>query len=65
MSDTLPLYAQLKEIIITDIQAGRLAPGNQLPSQRELCRRHNMSHMTVRRALDELKNLAEGKKPEQ
>lgn len=56
MSDTLPLYAQLKEIIIDDIQSGRLAYGDQLPSQRELCRHYNMSHMTVRRALDELKN---------
>lgn len=56
MSDTLPLYAQLKETIINDINDGRLAPGDQLPSQRQLGQTYNMSHMTVRRALDELKN---------
>jgi GntR family transcriptional regulator len=56
MSSVMPLYAQLKETIIADISSGVLVPGDQLPSQRELCRRYEMSHMTVRRALDELKN---------
>lgn len=56
MSQVLPLYAQLKEAIIAEIKQGGLSPGHQLPSQRELCHTYNMSHMTVRRALDELKN---------
>ena len=56
MIQNLPLYAQLKEIIIDQIERGELAPGDQIPSQRELCKRHKMSHMTVRRAINELIN---------
>ena len=50
----LPLYAQLKEEIIAAIARGDLARGDQIPSQRVLCERHGMSHMTVRRAIGEL-----------
>src|SRR5262249_6010141 len=50
----LPLYAQLKEEIIAAVGRGELAPGDQIPSQRVLCERHSMSHMTVRRAIREL-----------
>jgi len=50
----LPLYAQLKEQIIAVIARGGLAPGDQIPSQRVLCERYGMSHMTVRRAISEL-----------
>jgi GntR family transcriptional regulator len=50
----LPLYAQLKEEIIARITHGELEPGDRLPSQRELCEQHNMSHMTVRRVINEL-----------
>lgn len=52
------LYAQLKEQIIHDVETGKYAPGDQLPSQRELVQQFNMSHMTVRRAISEL--LTEG-----
>jgi len=34
--------------------AGSLKPGDKLPTQKELCTQFNTSHMTVRRALDEL-----------
>lgn len=54
MNAALPMYAQLKETIISSIVRGELKPGNQLPSQRSLCERYDMSHMTVRRALAEL-----------
>ncbi len=53
-----PLYAQLKESIILDLESGKIKPGDRLPSQRELCQHFNMSHMTVRRAINEL--IAEG-----
>lgn len=52
------LYTQLKEHIIHDVESGKYAPGDQLPSQRELVQQFNMSHMTVRRAISEL--LTEG-----
>jgi GntR family transcriptional regulator len=49
-----PLHAQLKELIITSIESGSYPAGTRLPSQRELCQQHRMSHMTVRRAINEL-----------
>ena len=56
MNAKLPLYAQLKEQIIAAIARGDLASGDQIPSQRSLCERYGMSHMTVRRAISELLN---------
>jgi GntR family transcriptional regulator len=58
MESSEPLYAQLKETIIRDIELSTLKPGDRLLSQRELCLKFKMSHMTVRRAIDEL--IAEG-----
>jgi GntR family transcriptional regulator len=54
MNINLPLHAQLKEEIIKKINEGDLKPGDKLPRQVELCTQYGMSHMTVRRALDEL-----------
>jgi GntR family transcriptional regulator len=54
MSSFQPLHAQLKESIIAAIQNGEYSSGARLPSQRELCEQHNISHMTVRRAINEL-----------
>ena len=54
MVNRTPLYAQLKIHITSAIASGELAPGDQLPSQRALAERHEASHMTVRRAIDEL-----------
>src|SRR5689334_6483921 len=51
-----PLYAQLKETILAEISKGRLKPGDQLPTHRELGESHSMSYMTVRRAISELTN---------
>ncbi len=58
METNEPLYAQLKEKIILDLESGSIKPGDRLPSQRELCDQFDMSHMTVRRAINEL--IAEG-----
>jgi GntR family transcriptional regulator len=58
MNARLPLYAQLKENLIAAIGRGDLTPGDQIPSQRVLCERYSMSHMTVRRAINEL--ISEG-----
>lgn len=58
MKNNLPIYSQLKEQIIRQIAEGELKPGDQIPSQYELCEKYQMSHMTVRRALNEL--LKEG-----
>jgi GntR family transcriptional regulator len=58
MDPNEPLYAQLKEKIIQDLESGSIKPEDRIPSQRELCIQFNMSHMTVRRAINEL--IAEG-----
>lgn len=52
----LPLYAQLKARILDDIRNGTLKPGARIASQRELSEQFAMSHMTVRRALNDLLN---------
>lgn len=52
----LPLYAQLKASILDDIQNGTLKTGERIASQRDLSEKFAMSHMTVRRALNELLN---------
>ncbi len=47
-------YLRLKESIIASVAEGRYAPHTRLPSQRELGEGHGVSHMTVRRAINEL-----------
>lgn len=53
----IPLYSQIKESLLNGILQGQLHPGEQLPSQRELCEQFGASHMTVRRAIEELVTL--------
>lgn len=50
----LPLYVQLYETLRADIQQQRLKPHQQIPSERELCQRFQVSRMTVRQALVDL-----------
>ena len=47
-------YLRLKEGIIAGVAEGRFAPHTRLPSQRELREDYGVSHMTVRRAINEL-----------
>ncbi len=54
MNPQLPLYAQLKEAWIEAIAKGDLLPGDRLPTQRALAQQYHASHMTVRRAINEL-----------
>ena len=51
---SVPLYEQIKRSLREDIKKGVLAPGQLLPGQRELAERHNVSDITVRRALQDL-----------
>jgi len=50
----IPLYYQLMEIIIEQIQIGKLRERDQLLSERELCEKYNISRATVRQAIQEL-----------
>lgn len=54
MDTVIPLYAHLKKELLQAIASGEYAPGDQLPSQRELIQRYGASLMTVRRAINEL-----------
>jgi GntR family transcriptional regulator len=53
----IPLYSQIKESLLNGILQGEFQSGDQLPSQRELCEHFGASHMTVRRAIEELVTL--------
>jgi len=49
-------YEQVAERLVADIAAGRLAPGQRLPSERDLARRLRVGRPSVREALAALQN---------
>jgi GntR family transcriptional regulator len=49
-----PMYFRIQQGLLEHIQAGRLPPGAQLPSEADLARQHQVSRITAKRALDEL-----------
>jgi GntR family transcriptional regulator len=49
-----PLYSQLKEVLLENIQSGELKGGAKLPTETELCDLYKVSRNTVRTAIDEL-----------
>lgn len=52
----LPLYYQLKEILIEMIENEELKPGQPILPELELCKLHNISRMTARKAIMALVN---------
>lgn len=50
----LPLYEQIKQLILRALSDGEWQPGAAIPSEMELARRYQASQGTVRKALDEL-----------
>jgi len=52
----LPLYYQLKESILEAIKNEEIVVGEKIPSERELAEYHNISRMTVKKAVDILVN---------
>jgi GntR family transcriptional regulator len=50
----VPLYQQLKQHLLREIEAGVLQPHSRLPSERELVQELGVSRITVRQALGEL-----------
>lgn len=54
----LPKYYVVKKEIAESIESGEIAPDEQIPSERELIERYQVSRITIRKAIDEL--AAEG-----
>jgi GntR family transcriptional regulator len=52
--DSVPLYAQVASALASDIAAGILVPGTQLPSEDGLIERFSVSRATVRKAVEHL-----------
>jgi GntR family transcriptional regulator, arabinose operon transcriptional repressor len=50
----LPKHERLRTYLVKELQAGRLRPGDALPTEHELAERANMSRNTVRQALGQL-----------
>lgn len=50
----IPLYKQLKELILGEIKDGKLKVNQKIPTELELSERFQISRMTVRKALAEL-----------
>ncbi|HOO87843.1 MAG TPA: GntR family transcriptional regulator, partial [Synergistales bacterium] len=47
----VPLYYQLKEILQAMVDDGELAPGDIVPSERDICERFSISRMTASKAV--------------
>lgn len=47
----LPLYVQIAEALLEQIESGEFAPGDRLPTERALSERLSVNRMTVRNAL--------------
>jgi len=52
----VPLYSQLKNLIIEKIARGEFAEESKIPSEQELCEMYDISRPTVRQAISELTN---------
>ena len=50
----LPLYHQLKQVLLAQMESGALAPGDLVPGEQELQDTYGLSRTTVRQALREL-----------
>jgi GntR family transcriptional regulator len=51
---SIPLYLQLKDLIIKQIESSEYAPNTQIPSEQDLCEMYDISRPTVRQAISEL-----------
>jgi GntR family transcriptional regulator len=53
-SDEVPIYRQIMRQVVEGVAGGRLTPGDQLPSHRELAEQLVVAPLTVKKAYDEL-----------
>lgn len=52
----VPLYSQLKNLIIEKIESGEYPEDSKIPSEQEFCAMYDISRPTVRQAISELTN---------
>lgn len=52
----MPLYCQLEEEILRQIETGEIKPGDKLPSESEMIQQYNIGRPTIRMALSQLVN---------
>jgi GntR family transcriptional regulator len=50
----IPLYYQLKQLLVDRIASGEWQPGDMVPTEEQLQEQYNLSRTTVRQALKEL-----------
>lgn len=50
----VPLYEQLYNYVVSEISAGRLRPGDRVPSEKQLAEQFGVSRITSKRALERL-----------
>ena len=55
-SDELPIYRQLMRQVTDAIAGGKVVPGEQLPSHRDLAEQLVIAPLTVKKAYDELEH---------
>ena len=51
LSYSIPLYVQIAEGLMAQIESGELSPGDQLPAERDLSHKLGVNRLTLRRAL--------------
>jgi len=56
LSFAAPIYAQIRDHLQSEIESGRLAPDQPLPSERAICAQFQVSRGTVRQALHDLEH---------
>ena len=52
----IPLYVEIKETLLKEINHGKYKNEKMLPSEKELAEEFHVSRVTIRKALDELRN---------
>ena len=52
----IPLYYQVKKIILDRILSNELSPGEAIPTEKSFCGMYDISRTTVRQAITELVN---------
>ena len=52
----IPLYYQLKEILLEKLESGEWSEGSMIPSEKDLQKTYEVSRVTVRRTIELLSN---------